>query len=256
MIHPTAIIDPKAKLGVNVEVGAYSVIGPDVEIGDETWIGSHVALHGPTRIGRNNRIYQFCSIGDAPQHLSYKNEPTRLEIGDRNIIREYCTFNRGTVAGGGLTSMGSDNFIMAYCHVAHDCHIGNRTVFANASSLAGHVDIGDWAVLGGFTLVHQHCRIGAHCMTGVNTTLFMDVPPFVMAAGEGGKPHGINVRGLKRRGFSEEQILLIKRAYKTLYRSGLKLAEALDALAQEAAREPELKRFVEFIQSSQRGIVR
>jgi UDP-N-acetylglucosamine acyltransferase len=256
LIHATAIVDAGARLGKGVSVGAYSTIGPDVEIGEGTWIGSHVVLHGPTRIGRENRIYQFCSIGDAPQHLGYKGDPTRLEIGDRNVIREYCTLNRGTVAGGGVTRVGSDNFVMAYCHIAHDCQVGDHTIFANASSLAGHCVIGDYAVLGGFTLVHQHCRIGAFCMTAVNTVLFKDVPPFVMASGDGGTPHGINLRGLKRRGMSEDTILAIKRAYKTLYRSGLKFDEAIEQIERVAGGEAELRRFVEFLKSSERGIVR
>lgn len=256
MIHPTAIVDARAQLGQGVEVGAYSIIGADVEIGEGTWIGPHVVIHGPTSIGKANRIYQFCSIGDAPQHTGYKGEPTRLEIGDRNTVREYCTLNRGTVSGGGITRVGNDNFLMAYSHVAHDCQVGNHIIFANASSLAGHVHIGDYAVLGGFTLVHQFCRIGAYCMTGVNTTLFKDVPPYLMVAGEGGSPHGLNVRGLKRRGFSEESILVLKRAYKTLYHSQLKLADALEELAQIAQSHPEVAPFVEFIQASERGIVR
>ena len=255
-IHPTAAVDASARIGEGVHVGAYSIIGADVEIGAGSWVGPHVVILGPTRIGRDNRVYQFCSLGEAPQHVGYKGEPTRLEIGDRNTIREYCTLNRGTVEGGGVTSLGSDNFIMAYCHVAHDCHVGDRTVFANASSLAGHVHIGDYAFLGGFTLVHQYCRIGAHCMTGVNTTLFKDVPPFVMVAGQGGAPHGINVRGLRRRGFSEETVLAIKRAYKTLYASGLRLEQALTQLEAAAQETPELASFVEFIRASKRGIVR
>jgi UDP-N-acetylglucosamine acyltransferase len=256
VIHSTAIVDGQARLGKDVEIGAYSVIGANVDIGDGTWIGPHVVIQGPTRIGAGNRIYQFCSIGDGPQHTGYKGEPTRLEIGDRNVIREYCTLNRGTVAGGGLTSIGSDNFVMAYCHIAHDCHVGNRTVFANASSLAGHVDIGDFAVLGGFTLVHQFCRIGESCMTAVNTVLFKDVPPFVMVSSEGGTPHGLNLRGLKRRGFSDETIVAIKRAYKTLYRSGLKAVDAVAEIERDAALVPEVMRFAAFIKTSERGIVR
>ncbi len=256
MIHPTAVVDGRARLGQGVEVGAYSIVGADVEIGDSTRIAPHVVILGPTRIGKENRIYQFCSLGDAPQHTGYKGEPTRLEIGDRNVIREYCTLNRATVAGGGVTRLGSDNFLMAYSHIAHDCQVGDHTIFANASSLAGHVHIGDYAVLGGFTLVHQFCRIGAHCMTGVNTTLFKDVPPFVTVAGQGGVPHGINARGLRRRGFSEETILIIKRAYKTLYHSELKLTEAVQELERVGQSQPEIARFVEFIKASKRGIVR
>ncbi len=256
MIHPTAIVDGRARLGQEIEIGAYSVVGPDVEIGDGTSIGSHVVIHGPTRIGKANRISPFCSLGGPAQDLGYKGEPTRLEIGHRNDIREYCTFNRGTVNGGGVTRVGDDNFILAYCHVAHDCQVGSRTIFANASTLAGHVHVGDCAYLGGFTLIHQFCRVGAHCMTGVNTTLFKDVPPFLTVAGEGGRPHGINVRGLQRRGFTEDTIRALKRAYKTLYRSELKLTEAMDELTRVGHSEPEVARFVEFIKTSKRGIVR
>lgn len=256
MIHPQAIIDPRARLGKDVQVGAYSIIGADVEIGDRCWIGPHVVINGPTRIGADSRIYQFCSLGDAPQHTGYKGEPTRLELGERNVVREYCTFNRGTVAGGGLTQIGNDNFIMAYSHIAHDCRIGNHTVFANAASLAGHVHIGDYAVLGGFTLVHQFCRIGAYCMTAVNTVLFKDVPPFVTAGGNSAAPHGINVRGLKRRGFSEDAIAAVKRAYKTLYKSGLLLEQALAEIDTMARAHPELTQLTTFIRESERGIVR
>lgn len=256
MIHPQAIIDPRARLGKDVQVGAYSIIGADVEIGDRCWIGPHVVINGPTRIGADSRVYQFCSLGDAPQHTGYKGEPTRLEIGERNVVREYCTFNRGTVAGGGLTQIGNDNFIMAYSHIAHDCRIGNHTVFANAASLAGHVHIGDYAVLGGFTLVHQFCRIGAYCMTAVNTVLFKDVPPFVTAGGNSAAPHGINVRGLRRRGFGEAGIAAIRRAYKTLYKSGLLLEQALAEIDTMARAHPELTQLTTFIRESERGIVR
>jgi UDP-N-acetylglucosamine acyltransferase len=256
VIHVQAIVDPKARLGSGVQVGAFSIIGPDVEIGDGTWIGPHVVIQGPTRIGRENRIHPFCSLGGGPQHLGYKGEPTRLEIGERNVFREYCTLNRATVAGGGVTQIGNDNFIMAYCHVAHDCRVGNHTVFANNSSLAGHVAIGDYAVLGGFTLVHQFCRIGAYCMTGVNTVLFQDVPPYVMAAGHPSAPHGLNLRGLKRRGFGDEQIAALRRAYRLLYRCGLRLEEAIVELEALARSQPAVGALAEFVKSSQRGIVR
>lgn len=256
MIHPSAIVDARARLDERVDIGAFSIVGPDVEIGAGTWVGPHVVIHGPTRIGRDNRVYQFCSLGDAPQHVGYRGEPTRLDIGSRNTLREYCTMNRGTVDGGGITSVADDNFFMAYCHVAHDCRIGGRTVFANATSLAGHVHVGDYAFLGGFTLIHQFCRVGAHCMTGVNTTLFKDVPPFVTVAGQGGTPHGVNVRGLRRRGFTEATITLIKRAYKTLYHSGLRLEEALTQIERLAPESAELEQFVGFIRATRRGIVR
>jgi UDP-N-acetylglucosamine acyltransferase len=256
MIHPQAIVDPGARLGEGVHVGPFSVIGPDVEIGDGTWIGPHVVIHGPTRIGRENRIHAYASLGDAPQHLAYRGEPTRLEIGDRNTIREYCTLNRGTVAGGGVTRLGNDNLIMAYCHVAHDCRIGDRTIFANGTSLAGHVTVGDYAVFGGFTLVHQHCRIGAHVMTAAGTIAFKDIPPYVLAAGQGAEPHGLNLRGLKRRGFTSAAIEALKRAYKLLYRQGLTLEEAVERMQPLAAEFPEVRAFVDFITSTQRGIIR
>ena len=254
MIHPQAIIDPDAKLGKEVRVGPYSVIGRDVEISDHTWIGPHVVINGPTTIGRNNKIYQFCSIGDAPQHLGYHGAPTRLRIGDRNVIREYCTINRGTVEGHGITQIGSDNFFMAYVHIAHDCTVGDHTIFANCASLAGHVTIGDYAFLGGFSGVHQFCRVGAHCMTGIATITFKDIPPYVLAAGNTAAPHGINVRGLKRRQFAASAIDALREAYKIIYRSGLPLAKALNKL--EAVKQPEVTHLVSFIRASERGIIR
>lgn len=256
MIHPQALVDPKARIGAGAEIGAFSIIGPDVEIGENTWIGPHVVIHGPTRIGAGNRIYQFCSLGDAPQHTGYKGEPTRLEIGDRNIIREYCTLNRGTVAGGGVTRLGNDNFLMAYCHLAHDCQVGNRTIFANCASLAGHVTVGDYAILGGFTVAHQFCRIGAHCITALGTITFKDIPPYVIASGNPAVPHGINVRGLKRRQFSEEQIQNLRRAYKVLYMSDRQLDEALAQLTDMARSGAEIAPLVEFVRASERGVIR
>lgn len=256
MIHPQAIVHPEARLGANVHVGAFTVIGADVEIEDGAWIGPHVVVNGPTRIGRESRIYQFTSLGEAPQHLGYKGEPTRLEIGERNVIREYCTLNRGTVAGGGVTRVGNDNLIMAYCHIAHDSRVGNRTIFANGSSLAGHVEVGDYAILGGFTLVHQFCRLGTHCITGAGTIAFKDVPPFLMAAANPAVPHGLNLRGLKRRQFPVETIESLRRAYRILYRSNLRLEEALvqlDAMVHDCA---EIGMFVGFIRQSERGIIR
>jgi UDP-N-acetylglucosamine acyltransferase len=256
VIHLQAIIDPGAHLGTGVAIGAFSIIGPEVEIGDNTRIGPHVVIQGATRIGHNNRIYQFCSLGEPPQHLAYKGEPTRLEIGDGNTIREYCSLNRGTVDGGGVTRIGNDNFIMAYCHVAHDCQVGNKCVFANGVNLAGHVLIEDQVVFGGFTLVHQYVRIGAHIMTGVATVAYKDIPPFVMATGNGAEPHGLNLRGLKRRGFSEQAIEAIRRAYKILYRSNNTLEEALTELAPLGEKVPEVGHFVRFIRESDRGIIR
>lgn len=256
MIHPQAIVDPSAKLGRNVHVGPFSIIGAGVEIGDETWVGPHVVINGPTRIGRNNRIYQFASIGEAPQDLKFAGETTWLEIGDRNTIRESCTFSRGTQSGGGVTRVGNDNFFMAYVHVAHDCQVGNRTIFANNASLAGHVVVEDHAILGGFTGIHQFCRVGAHCMTGIATITFKDIPPYLLVAGNTAEPHGLNLRGLKRRGFSEEAIVALRRAYKAVYRDGLTLERALEEIQSLAAQHPEVQRFADFIRSSERGIIR
>ena len=255
-IHPTAIIDPKAELDSSVEIGAYSVIGPDVRIDSGTTIGSHVTIDGPTTIGKQNRVFQFASLGAAPQDKKYAGEPTTLEIGDGNTIREFCTFNRGTVQDKGATRIGNDNWIMAYVHIAHDCQIGDHTIFANNSSLAGHVDVDDYAILGGFTLIHQFCKIGAHIITAVGSVVFKDIPPYVTAAGYDAKPHGINAEGLKRRGFSADTVLQIKRAYKTLYRNGLTLEEAKRELQQQAATCAELGILLEFLGASTRGIVR
>ncbi|MDA8364957.1 MAG: acyl-ACP--UDP-N-acetylglucosamine O-acyltransferase [Gammaproteobacteria bacterium] len=256
MIHQQAIIDPSARLGENVHVGPFSVIGPEVEIGDGTWIGPHVVINGPTRIGKQNRIYQFSSLGEVPQDLKYAGESTRLEVGDRNTVREYCTFSRGTAGGGGTTRIGDDNLFMAYVHVAHDCQVGNKTVFANCATLAGHVSVGDYAILGGFTGIHQFCRVGAHCMTGIATITFKDVPPFLLASGNTARPYGLNLRGLKRRGFSETAIDSLRRAYKIIYRSGLKLDEALERLDSLAQEHEEVRYLADFIRQSDRGIIR
>jgi UDP-N-acetylglucosamine acyltransferase len=255
-IHASAIIDPKAELDSSVEVGAYSIIGAGVKVAANTRIGSHVVLKGPTSIGKNNQIFQFSSLGEAPQDKKYANEPTTLEIGDNNTIREFCTFNRGTVQDKGKTSIGNDNWIMAYVHIAHDCSIGNNTIIANNSSLAGHVDIHDYAILGGFTLIHQFCKVGAHVITAVNTVVFKDIPPYVTAAGYDAKPHGINSEGLKRRGFSADSILHIKRAYKALYRNSLTLEEAKVELAEMQKSCPEIALLTDFLNVSTRGIVR
>ncbi|HMT78820.1 MAG TPA: acyl-ACP--UDP-N-acetylglucosamine O-acyltransferase [Azonexus sp.] len=256
MIHSTAIVDPAAKIGTNVEIGPYSIIGPDVEIGDNSVVGPHTVIRGHTRIGRDNRIFQFCSLGEVPQDKKYAGEPTRLEIGDRNVIREFCTFNLGTVQDVGVTRIGDDNWIMAYVHIAHDCQVGNKTTFANNSQLAGHVVVEDWAILGGFTGVHQFCRIGAHVMTAVSTVILQDVPPYLMAAGNTATPYGINVEGLKRRGFTADSITSLKRAYRTLYKSGLLLEEAKLKLAEDAKTQPDLQRLVDFLEVSKRGIIR
>ena len=256
MIHPTAIIHPGAKLGKNVAIGAYSIVGEFVEIGDNTWIGPHVVLTGYTTIGQDNKIFQFCSIGEAPQDKKYNNELTRLEIGHRNTIREFCTFNTGTAQDAGVTRVGDDNWIMAYVHIAHDCQVGNKTIFANNAQIAGHAHIGDWAILGGFTGVHQFCHVGAHSMTAAGSVVFQDIPPYVMAAGNTASPFGLNVEGLKRRGFSPEALLALKRAYRTLYKSGLLLEEARVKLEEEALIHPEIQAFLDFLVQSKRGIIR
>jgi len=255
-IHPTAIVDARAKLGANVSVGAYTVIDGDVEIGDGTSIGHHNVITGHTSIGRDNRIFHFVSLGEANQDKKYQGEPTRLKIGDRNTIREYCSLNRGTVQDLGVTMIGDDNWLMAYVHVAHDCVVGNKTTIANCTQLAGHVQVGDWATLGGFTGVHQYVKIGAHVMCGVSSVVLMDIPPYITAGGNPLVAVGINSEGLRRRDFSAAQIANIKRAYKTLYRSGLNFAEARQQLATEAASAPELKIFADFLAGSTRGIVR
>jgi UDP-N-acetylglucosamine acyltransferase len=256
MIHSSAIIHPGARLGSAVTVGPYSIIGEHVEIGDNTIIGPHVMVSGRTRIGCDNRIFQFCSIGEVPQDKKYAGEPTRLEIGDRNTIRESCTFNLGTAQDSGVTRLGDDNWIMAYVHIAHDCQVGNHTTFANMAQLAGHVHVGDWAVLGGYTGVHQFCRVGAHCMTAVGTVVLQDIPPFVMAAGNTASPYGINAEGLKRRGFSPEALMALKRAYRTLYKSGLMLEEARIKLEEDAKVHKEIQPFLDFLAVSKRGIIR
>jgi UDP-N-acetylglucosamine acyltransferase len=255
-LHPTAIVHSGARLGKHVEVGAYSLIGEHVEIGDGTCIGPHVVVGGHTRIGRDNRIFQFCSIGEIPQDKKYAGEPTRLEIGDRNTIREFCTFNCGTAQDAGITRLGDDNWIMAYVHLAHDCQVGNQTIFANNAQLAGHVQVGDWAILGGFTVVHQFVRIGAHSITAMGSILLQDLPTYVKVAGNTAAPHGINSEGLKRRGFSSAAIMAIKRAYKTLYKTGLKLDEAQAAIAAESATHRELQPLADFLAAAGRGIVR
>lgn len=255
-IHPTAIVHPGARLGQDVEIGAYSLIGEHVEIGDGTRIGPHVVIHGHTRIGVGNRVFQFCSIGEEPQDKKYAGEPTRLEIGDHNVIREFCSFNTGTSQDTGVTRMGDHNWVMAYVHVAHDCVVGNHTIFANNATLAGHVHVDDYAILGGFTGVHQFCRIGAHVITGIASVVRQDVPPFLTVAGNPLAPHGVNSEGLKRRGFSAEALAGLKRVYKLLYRSGLSLAEAQTAIAAEADALPDLKPMADFLAVSGRGIVR
>lgn len=256
MIDRHAIVSPQAELAADVAVGPFSIIGPEVRIGPGTVVGPHVVINGPTTIGAGNRIYQFASLGDAPQDKKYAGEPTRLEIGDRNIFRESCTLNRGTIHDKGVTRVGDDNLFMAYSHVAHDCVVGCNTVFANCVSLAGHVEIGDWVILGGLSAVHQHCRVGAHAFLAGGSIVTRDVPPYVMVAGNHAVPHAINSEGLKRRGFTEEQVRGIREAYRLVYRCDLKLSEALARLEPSAAERPELRWFVDFIRSSTRSIVR
>ncbi|HUP97466.1 MAG TPA: acyl-ACP--UDP-N-acetylglucosamine O-acyltransferase [Usitatibacter sp.] len=256
LIHPSAVVDKRAKLGANVTVGPYTVIDGDVEVDEGTTIGAHNVITGHTKIGRDNRIFHFCSIGEANQDKKYKNEPTRVEIGDRNTIREYVSINRGTVQEQGVTRVGSDNWIMAYVHIAHDCVVGNQTVFANNATLAGHVEIGDWTILGGFVGVHQFVKVGAHVMAGISSVVTQDVPPYLTIAGNPTAPFGINAEGLKRRGFSPESISALKRAYKTLYKSGLTLAEAKAELGRQAAEVAEVRPLVAFLEASTRGILR
>jgi UDP-N-acetylglucosamine acyltransferase len=255
-IHPTAIIDPRARLHAGVSVGAYTVIDGDVEVGEGTSIGHHCVITGHSKIGRDNRIFHFVSLGEANQDKKYAGEPTSLTIGDRNTIREYCSFNRGTVQDRGVTTIGDDNWLMAYVHIAHDCLVGNKTTIANCTQLAGHVQVGDWATLGGFTGVHQFVKIGAHVMCGVSSVVLMDLPPYVTFGGSPLAAAGINSLGLKRRDFSAEQIANIKAAYRILYRKNLSLAEAKTQLALDAATKPELSILAEFLAASTRGIVR
>lgn len=256
LIHPSAIIDSSAELGRDVEVGPWTYIGPGVEIGDGCVIGSHVVIKGPTIMGRHNRIFQFASVGEDCQDKKYRGEPTRLEIGDHNVIREGATLHRGTIQDQGITRVGSHNLLMAYTHVAHDCVVGDQVILANNAALAGHVHVDDYAILGGFTAVHQFCHIGAHVMCGAGTVVIKDIPAYVMATGNTAQPHGINSEGLKRRGFSAEAIAQLKRAYKVIYRSGLTLEQVLPQLQQMAETESAVELLIQSLQSSSRGIIR
>jgi UDP-N-acetylglucosamine acyltransferase len=257
LIDPYALIDPKAELDSDVSVGPYSIIGAKVQIGAGTWIGPHVVIRGPTKIGRENRIYQFSSLGEVPQDKKYQGEQeTRLEIGDRNEIREYCTMNQGTVQGGQVTRIGNDNWIMAYCHIAHDCLVGNQTIFANGASLAGHVRIDDYVILGGFTLVHQFCAMGLHSFSGANTLIFKDVPPYVTVWGNRAEAYGINKEGLRRRGFSNETIRALHQAYKIIYKQNLTTEQAIENMKELSKKYPEVTQLVTFLRQSKRGIVR
>ena len=256
MIDPRAVVAPQAELAADVEVGPFAVIGPAVRIGARTIVGPHAVITGDTAIGTDNRVFQFASIGDAPQDLKYKGEPTRLEIGDRNVFRECCTVNRGTAQGGGVTRIGDDNLLMTGAHVAHDCQVGSHIVMANCAALGGHVHLGDWVIMGGYAGVHQFCKVGAHAFLGNNTAVTRDVPPYVMAVGQPAKPHSINSEGLKRRGFSEEQIRVLRDAYRTLYRRDLPLAEALAELAAMAKQHAVVQALVDFIGAASRSLIR
>ena len=257
MIHPTAQIDPGARLGANVSVGAFVVIGPDVEIGDGTRIDAHCVVTGPTRIGRDNHFHPHAAIGGDPQDKKFGGERTELVIGDRNSVREFTTINRGTGDGGGVTRIGNDNWILAYAHVAHDCQVGNHCVFSNNATLAGHVEVGDYVILSGFAGIHQFCRIGSHAFIGMGALVNGDVPPYLMVAAEGySRPRGINAEGLKRRGFDATRIAAIKRAYRALYMSGAPMAAAREQLAPVAAESEDVRLMLEFIERSERGLLR
>ncbi|MCE5387168.1 MAG: acyl-ACP--UDP-N-acetylglucosamine O-acyltransferase [Acidithiobacillus sp.] len=255
-IDPRAVVDQKAEIIGDCEIGPFAVIGAEVILGEGTRVGAHAVISGPCRMGRRNQIHAFASIGSAPQDLGYRNEPTGLEIGDDNTFREFVTINRGTVKGGGVTRIGHENLFMAYSHVAHDCQIGSRIVMANAATLAGHVNVEDDAILGGLSAVHQYARVGAHAILGGGTMAPLDIPPFMMAAGNHARLHGINVRGLERRGFSKEQILQIKGAYRLLFRSGKLLEDALAELEQRSRNNAHLLHLLEFLRSTKRGITR
>jgi UDP-N-acetylglucosamine acyltransferase len=256
VIDKLAFVHPDAKIGKNVTIGPWSYIGPDVEIGDDCWISSHVVIKGPSIIGKGNRIFQFASVGEDCQDKKYAGEPTRLIMGDNNIIRESVTIHRGTVQDNSETRIGSNNLFMAYVHIAHDCVVGDNVIMANNASIAGHCHVGDWAILGGMTGVHQFVHIGAHAFTAGCSLVLQDVPPFVMASGQAAIPRGLNMEGMKRRGFSKETQQALRRAYKTLYRSSLTLEEAVAAMAEDAAKEPQVQAFVDFVTSSNRGIIR
>ena len=256
LIHPTAVVDPAARIAAGVTIGPYSVIGTDVEIGSKSWIGSHVVLSGSIRMGSNNRVFPFASLGSDPQDKKYRGEATRLQIGCNNTIREYVTINRGTVQDEGSTRLGDDNWIMASVHIAHDCRIGSHAVLANNTTLAGHVHIGDYATLGGASLVHQFCRIGEHAFTAYGARINKDVPPFVMVCEGKARPRGLNVEGLKRRGFAEQRIRVLKEAYRILYRSKQSLEQAIVQLKQLESESDDVRRLRSFVEACERSIVR
>lgn len=257
VIHPTAVVDAAAILGTGVQVGAFTLIGADVEIGDGTRVGPHCSIHGPTRIGRNNHFVGHVAVGGEPQDKKFNGERTQLVIGDHNTFREFVTLNRGTGGGGGVTRIGDDNWMLAYTHVAHDCLVGNHCVFSNNTTLAGHVHVGDWVIISGFSGAHQFCRIGAHAFLGMGALTNGDVPPYTMVGSDSlGRPRGINSEGLKRRGFDSERIAAIKRAYRTLYVSGLPLAEAKLQLAEQAKESEDVRALLDFIESGERPLLR
>jgi UDP-N-acetylglucosamine acyltransferase len=257
LIHPTAQIEPSVVIGADVRIGAFSVIGADVTIGDGTVIGPHVVIEGPTRIGRDNRIAQFASLGGDPQDKKFAGERTELIIGDRNLIREFVTINRGTAEGGGATRIGNDNWLLAYVHIAHDCQLGDHVVFSNYAALAGHVEVGDWTVFAGYSGAHQFCKIGVHAFIGMGCLVGHDVPPFITMANEQqGRPRGINSEGLKRRGFDAPRIAAIKRAYRTLYMAGLSLPEAREKLIEQARKSEDVRAMLEFLDHSERALAR
>ena len=255
-IHPRALVDPGAELAPDVEVGPFSVIGPKVRIDEGTWVGPNTVITGRTTIGKNNKIFQFASLGDEPQDKKYAGEDTELVIGDNNTIRELCTFSRGTVQDTGVTRIGDDNWIMACVHIAHDCQVGSHIIMANNTSLAGHVVVGDWAILSGYSLIHQFCHVGAHSFTSFASHVNQSIPPYVTVSGEKAKARGVNTEGLKRRGYSAEQVQNVRRAYKVLYRSGLPLEEAREKLETMAADAPEVAVLSEFLQHQDRSIIR
>ena len=256
LIHATAIIDPSAVIAGDVEIGPYSIVGADVELGSGTKVEPHVVIKGPTLIGRNNHIFQFSSVGEACQDMKYNGEPTRLEIGDHNVIREGCTLHRGTIQDSGVTKIGNHNLLMANVHVAHDCILGDHVIVANNVALAGHVQVGDYAILGGFTAVHQFCHIGPHSMTGAGSVVLKDIPAFVMANGNSVSPHGMNTEGLKRRGFSEETIKVLRQAYKIIFRQGLTLDAAIERLHGMSVGDDELSVLISSLKETSRGIIR
>lgn len=255
-VHQNALIDSGAEIGANVSIGPFSVIGPNVKIGDGTSVASHVVIEGHTTIGENNRIFQYASVGAEPQSATYKGESTEVIIGNNNIIREFVTINRGTVDDRGFTRIGDENFLMAYVHIAHDCVLGNNTVFVNCSSLAGHVEVGDFVIMGGFSLVHQFCRVGSHCITGIGAVCIQDIPPFTLVAGNKAITHGINVRGLRRRNFTAMDISELKKAYKLIYRSGLTTSNAVQEIESKKWESVHVTTLIDFFNDSKRGVIR